>query len=234
MCSTYDDVYFTIVEYIPGKILNYEEYNTLDDHVRNVFLARLGEQMTKLRSPSLEQAYYGRINHQGFCPATRIVATHPDRMYGPYYSYEDLVTALHRSAELRHAIGMADPEYRPKIVKWLSEFKQTLLQSHGQRPVLTHMDFKFQNIIAQPIEDHGQNIVDWKVTIIDWDAMAWLPAWGEISSVPLELAINTGKGGGPLPENWEEPYRLVFTDWDKYQKEREFLRSAGVIYRFHV
>jgi hypothetical protein len=159
------DIYFTIVEFLEGGCLGEERWRGLDDWSRDTICSRLSEQFQLLRAvPQGPQTYYGRVNYQSFSWKTGYLRLRYKDMYGPYDTYEDLVLAMYRSFELQLADSCTGTEYHPHFLEALPEFKPALLRSTNRRPVLTHTDPFFRNIIARPVEDEGNKITDWEVT----------------------------------------------------------------------
>jgi hypothetical protein len=153
-------------------------------------------------------------------------------MRGPYNTHKDFVSALYDNVTFRKAERVRDGSYTKEVLECLSDFKPVLLQSKNSRPVLTHYDLKFQNILVRPIMDtKGDKTIDFEVTIIDWATMAWLPAYIEPSGFqhyPL--------GGIPYPseenrdvEKQKRLMRIIWPDWSSYAAEIELWDRVGFL-----
>ncbi|KAF2797009.1 hypothetical protein K505DRAFT_270242, partial [Melanomma pulvis-pyrius CBS 109.77] len=170
------DIYYMVSEFVEGETLNHDKWLALDDEDQKLICYKLSEQFRLLRSVPPVEGYYGRVNHQGWSPWFPFLKTTGKEMLGPYQTYEDFVSAMCANAELRFAY-MNCEDYGPIYVKFLSRLKSILDRTKSYKPVLTHIDPKFENIIIRPIKGAGGEIKDWEVTLIDWDMCGWLPAF---------------------------------------------------------
>lgn len=211
--------YYLITEFIEGDTLTEELWLGLGDEAQKTICSRLSEQFQLLRLiPS--EGYYGRVYHQGWNPWLNLARIRGKEMCGPYYTYEDLISAMYDTAELRMADTNHAPEYHRIHLELLSVFKSTFVKTEGHRPVLTHLDPKWENIIVRPIKEDGDGgeIKDWDVVLIDWDTLIWLPAFMQVAALDSRILLD------------DEPKKTfnqrVFANFeDSYPTEREFLNQ---------
>jgi hypothetical protein len=118
------------------------------------------------------------VLYQGWSPLLRFFALPGRKMGGPYNTLDDLFSAMYAAAEFRAAVCTQASEIDKLDQSYLQDFKKTFVDVQDNQPVLTHLDLKFENIMVQRL---GHD--DWKVTIIDWDTLGWLPAFMQSMSL---------------------------------------------------
>jgi hypothetical protein len=151
-------------------------------------------------------------------------------MRGPYDTYEDFVSAMYDSITFRAAENVRGEGYTKQSLEGLLDFKPVLLQSTNSRPVLTHYDLNFPNIMVKPIMNtEWDKTIDFEVTIIDWATLAWLPAYIEPSGFQYHPL-----GGIPYPseenrdvEKQKRLMRIIWPDWSSYAAEIELWDRVG-------
>jgi thiamine kinase-like enzyme len=170
---------FLVTEFLDGISLTDEGFEAMGKRDQGIILQRLGEQLQLLRSVEPEgAAYYGRVNHQGWNRVTSFMKHFNPGSRGPFDTYEDFISALLESSKYRFAAETWCPEFLPHQIECLAELKRVLGASKNYKPVLTHFDMKFENIVAWPINKSANGeCEDWKVTIIDWDHAGWAPLY---------------------------------------------------------
>ncbi|KAF2817430.1 uncharacterized protein BDZ99DRAFT_374125, partial [Mytilinidion resinicola] len=169
-------IHYLVSEFIEGEMLDETKWIALDDKAREIICSKLSEQFQLLWAVPSEGCY-GRVHHQAFSSDFNLFYLRPKGMQGPYNCYEDCVSAMYASAELRAATTAITPEFRHDAVEYLPEFKPTLMRTRGYKPTLTHLDPQFRNIITRSIKGAEGEIKDWEVVLIDWDSLAWLPGF---------------------------------------------------------
>lgn len=166
-----DGMNYIIMERIKGEQL-YDLWETFTPKKQEQIMVRLLEHLQALRSiPS--QGYYGRVHHQGFNPGYPLVRLNEKEVLGPYDSYEEFVSALSRATWLRRAYACMLPTFLEEEIAAINEHEADLFRTTSARPVLTHVDPTFRNIIVRP----GDGEDDWELIMVDMEGLAWLPAW---------------------------------------------------------
>ncbi|KAF2802891.1 uncharacterized protein BDZ99DRAFT_548128 [Mytilinidion resinicola] len=208
------DIHYLVTEFIEGEHIYGEKWDALDDEAREIICSKISEQFRLLRAVPSE-GYYGRVYHQAF-PSALSLCRIRESNSGPYDSYEDLVSAMYASAELRAAdsvtINVAD--HHPHTLGLLSKFKPLLARATGYKPTLTHMDAGPVNYLVRSIKGVGGKVVDWEVVIIDWDSLVWLPAFVQAARMdPFSYA-----------EGWEQVLQKIAGGFDDpFTEERDFI-----------
>lgn len=213
--------FYLVMEYIPGSALNSEIWDSYTPAMQKIICAKISEQLRRLRQVNCEQFYYGRVHKQPFHSQFLMLSYPGQETCGPYTSYEALLDAMFNTAELRAALkslGEMDPD--AKLT--LANFKQSL-RAYGvdQKPTLTHLDMKFDNIIVQAITTDGkEDMEDYEVTIIDWEFFGWLPPWVQATAMSnfSNYCIPRGKDHRMLMlEIFQgiQPVNLALTDFLK-------------------
>jgi hypothetical protein len=196
----FDECIYLVMEYIEGEAFEWRQYEELSESEQDLYTTRLGEQLKALRSiPS--EGYYGRIYNQPFDPAVGLFRIRLKEFLGPFESSDMVLDAMYRTAELRlaeecHTQTMfhGQVEWARSDVYTLGHFKQILGRSTGIKPVLTLLDAKLRNFIAQPKRNDAGEIVDWEVTLIDLDLFGWHPAFLQIYCLKHHNAKNNETG----------------------------------------
>ncbi|KAF1843021.1 uncharacterized protein K460DRAFT_356804 [Cucurbitaria berberidis CBS 394.84] len=168
--------YYLVMEYITGTTLSSETWSTFDPGVQKIIGSKIAEQLKKLREVRLESdPYYGRIYKQGWDPGFNMLTLPGNKICGPYKSYEDFVDAMYETAKFRAAsgIGLFSTPFSDRTLFTMINFKYSLnaVTAEDKLPTLTHLDLKLDNIMLQQDGD------EYRVTIIDWECLGWMPAW---------------------------------------------------------
>lgn len=168
-----------ITEFIEGFVFNAITFPRLDQRDQDIIRSRLGEQLQLLRSVKQpgDSPYYGRIHHQGLNPVLSCLRRRPDGMSGPFDSYEELVDELYKSIERVAAMDNPRPDFSDHHIIFLDKFKRILNGPGVVEPTLTHLDASLKNVISRPIKDRDGKTIDWEITLVDWDTMAWMPPY---------------------------------------------------------
>ncbi|KAF2817553.1 uncharacterized protein BDZ99DRAFT_513791 [Mytilinidion resinicola] len=182
------NVHYMVTEFIEGEVFDEAKWLALDEHARETICSKLSEQFQRLRAIPPE-GYYGRVYHQPLRGAYHGFMVNIRGMCGPYETYEECASAMYASAELRGVDSFGDfPDYLPHVKVVLPQIKEVLEKTRGSKPVLTHMDPKFTNILIRSIKGAEGKKEDWEVVLIDWESLAWLPAW--LQTVALNNKID--------------------------------------------
>lgn len=214
--------YYLVTEFIEGDTLTEKLWLGLEDEAQKIICSRLSEQFQLLRSVPSE-GYYGRVYHQGWTPWLNLVRIRGKEMCGPYNTFKDLISAMYATAELRMADTNNASEYHPIRLGLLSQFKPILGGTKSHRPVLTHLDPKWENIIVRPVKEEGDSgeIKDWDVVLIDWDTLGWLPEFMQAASLDGRIMLD------------DEPKKTfkqrIFANFeDSYTAELELLEQLDL------
>ena len=176
------------MEWIDGIQVEEEEWDKLPSEIRHKICYRIGLQLQQLRSiPPPQPRYYGRVNDQGFTNIFIGGNRRHELTAGPFYTYDSYLERLFTYARWRCAnhivINGRTPENVSDVARfvssiWLEQF------SHDKQvcePKLTHGDVKLRNIVfAKSHKDNQERLEDRDVVLIDWESLAWEPAWSEI------------------------------------------------------
>lgn len=183
--------YCLIIDFIEGDTLSETLWLDLDDEAQKAICSKLSEQCQLLRSIPAE-GYYGRVHHQGWQPWLNLSRTRGKSMTGPHETYEDLVSDMYTTAKLRAAKTNAAPEFHPRSLAHLSQFISVFSRTKGFRPILTHLDPKWQNIISRPVKEmgDGDRFIDWDVVLIDWDTLGWLPSFIQGAALGARILLD--------------------------------------------
>lgn len=187
---------FIVTEFLDGISLDDNRFAAMSKPDQDIIVQRLGEQIQLLRSVEPEPAgYYGHVNYQGWSPLLSHLRLFKPGLRGPYDTYEEFITTLCDSYELLIAIGCISADYSPLDVKHFLKLRQILPASKYRKPVMTHYDLQWRNIIVWPIDKSDQGETkDWKVAIIDWDFAGWAPEYMQKVSLKQRLWIPDGSG----------------------------------------
>ena len=145
-------------------------------------------------SPS-QPFYYGRINDQP------LDVIHLGNV-GPFYTYESFLEM--RLTECRWKsvwtilVNRPWMEKIPAISIYVSSIWFDLWSRDKQacEPKLTHGDVKLQNMVFVKSQDNGpekESLEERDVVLIDWESLAWLPAWVEIDNLDGEFRLDDGE-----------------------------------------
>jgi hypothetical protein len=170
-------IHFIVMEYIEGSTLTKDRFLALDESARKTISLKIANQLKLLRSVPSE-GYYGRVYQQAFSSDFPLLFTRRNHMPGPYTSYPDLLSAIYAAIELQLASGSWLEDYSDTEIELFKQFQRILGGVRtGFKPVLTHVHPKWQNTILQPVKGDNGEIKDWDVVLIDWNGLAWLPAY---------------------------------------------------------
>lgn len=181
---TYDKQQYLITEYIKGETLSEEKWNALSSHDQAIICSKLQKEFELLRSVPAE-SYYGRVHEQAFNPWFGMVCTRGSRMCGPYYDFEEFKAAVLRAMQL--CVAMSKPwglDWTKEQEELILSYKNMLESTTGRLSLLTHLDPRFENIIVERIDQD-----DWKVVLIDWESLCWLPAFMQSVALAERLPI---------------------------------------------
>ena len=185
------------MEWVDGIQFEEEEWDKLSLEIQHKLCYKIGLQLQKLRSIQPPQPrYYGRINNQCFDHFRYPIAGYRrHERAGPFYTYdsylERLFTYSKWSSVLCIMVTEPDAENVPAGARfvssmWLEQF------SHEEQvcePKLTHGDVKLRNMVfVKPPKDDQGKIEDLDVILIDWESLAWEPAWYEIEELTTAFA----------------------------------------------
>jgi serine/threonine protein kinase len=171
--------HYLVMEYLPGNPLTSERFKSYDSTTQRIIGSKIAEQLKQLREvEQLESSpYYGRINKQGWSRDFRMFVCPGRTTCRPYESYREFIDAMFYCARYCAATGPSNFQepFRGGTKFTLANFRHSLMgvAEEDQRPTLTHLDLKFENILVQETGD------DYVVTLIDWEYCGWMPAWIE-------------------------------------------------------
>ncbi|KAF2014027.1 hypothetical protein BU24DRAFT_494382 [Aaosphaeria arxii CBS 175.79] len=207
--SKWKAYYYLIMSYIEGESISEEFWGSIDREAQLKVYRKLGEQVELLRSIKPPHPnYYGRVYDQPLrvdCPYTNYATF---EFFGPFHSYEAFFEQMLKTWERRilyHAsfsrargltldnvldskgMPIFDPEVQKAAVCFLRNVGNK--DSVADRSVLTQSDFNAGNImLVQPKSGpfaYSKRKEEWDVHLVDWERMAWLPAWTEIDRALL-------------------------------------------------
>lgn len=208
------------MEFLDGISLKEDLFMNIGERNQRIILERLGEQLQLLRSVKPEGvAYYGRVDYQGWNRGTTFVSYFNPGSRGPYDTYEDFMSAMLESNKFMFATESLTPEFSSYEIGILAELKRILGPSKHNKPVLTHFDLKWSNIIAWPIKNSANGECDdWKVAILDWDHAGWAPLYMQKASILQRLWA---------PKILEEAATFCGFRNDEYKEEVDVLMRLG-------
>ena len=178
--------YYLVMEYIDGKTLE-EVGLSLDD----ITIESINTQLKNLRSihQNHKEPMFSRVFGQGWLPPAFSPWNHLfDGVCGPFTSYNELTAAM--SAVTKHRIAGSEKKPSPQAQYFLRNFERSLLLARelSQRPVLTHLNFTFDNILLESSPD------GYVPVLISWRHLGWYPAWTELASIYNQ----------PKPSHWAQ------------------------------
>ncbi|KAF2014604.1 hypothetical protein BU24DRAFT_493175 [Aaosphaeria arxii CBS 175.79] len=182
-------LYFLVTDWVDGIALDEVKWKGFDRETRTKLCHKIGEQLRLLRSvPPPHPSYYGRIHNQPFRPLT--VFSGYTGAVGPFQTYEDFLRQVMDGLEI-HALHrhITNPEFRyfPLLDLLRSVFNDSLNScSKARESKLSHMDLNITNVmLKRPTSDSSisKDVEDWDVQMIDFEWLAWLPAWAETAVV---------------------------------------------------
>ncbi|KAJ4293658.1 hypothetical protein N0V90_008942 [Kalmusia sp. IMI 367209] len=170
---------FMVMEYVEGDFMTMEKFQAMDERDQEIITSKFSEQLQLLRSVEPpENGYYGRIYRQGWNPHFNFLSHRFAHLSGPYDTYDDFLSAMYNASEHYFATRSWTSDFSNEEVKFLADIKRVLGNGKGSRPVLTHLDLKWDNILVRPVKSaDGNTIEDWQLTFIDWDTLGWAPAY---------------------------------------------------------
>ena len=176
------------MEWIDGIQLEEEEWYKLPSETRHKLCYKIGLQLQQLRSIRPPQArYYGRVNDQGFTNMFIGGNRRHELTAGPFYTYDSYLEGLFTYARWRcvdhFVINRRTPENIYDVSRFISSiwFEQFSHDEQACEPKLTHGDVKLRNMVfVRSQKDDQERLEDRDVVLIDWEFLAWEPAWSEI------------------------------------------------------
>ncbi|KAF1911778.1 hypothetical protein BDU57DRAFT_533186 [Ampelomyces quisqualis] len=216
-----DPVYCLMMEFIEGIPLNQETFMALPIHAQDTICAKVSSQLRYLRElPS--EGYYGRVHGQGWLsppPGLDFRSITSQAIVGPFRTYEEFVSAIYRSWQVRHAISYNMVEWTPADVEMTAKFMPIFPGWEPNEPKFTWIDPKLRNMIARQIKgDDGSE--DWEVFLIDWEYCAWYPAWVQglqtesCSGALIPNPASTNKYAAHIPYRGGEINSMMRKDFD--------------------
>lgn len=220
------------MEFIHGVTLDDEALEAMGSEARIKIYEKIGEQLQLLRSiPPPNPRYYGRINYQAFHPSSFIVS-HGRHLIGPCDTYKAFLKEAYKGMEF-YLLGTYI--FRSDISPLQHLLASSFFDSFGEsssgsaEPKLSHMDLHSGNIMLVPQSgsNASEKIEDHELWIIDWEYMAWMPAWAEAASSMKRLPIIEGE------ERWEPQWRISNGIKPFYFAEAAFwLKCCGEFHSF--
>lgn len=217
------------MEYIEGEMLDFAKWMSLTEEDRTTICSRLVEQLQLLRSiPS--EGYYGRVNNLGWRRDLKLLRRPKSSPCGPYNTYEECISAMHRAAEVQVAMCNIVEDLYPHQETLLLKFKPTLTTCNGHEPTLTHLDPSLRNIIVRRTQGSKKHVANWEVTLIDWADMGWLPAWMQAVALDHKVCMFNAHGRDNLAkqefmENVTRAFQEPYTE-----QKRLFKAMEGICY----
>jgi hypothetical protein len=167
-----------MMNFIEGLQLNGELLAGLPEHAQDIICTKVSAQIAYLRSlPS--ETYYGRAHGQGWLippSAVSVITAAPMSVSGPYYTYQEFVSVMHRAYEFKLANMFSGTEWPSSLPAQTAEFLSIFSGWEPNEPKYTWIEPHCGNIIARQIKDDAEN-EDWEVSLIDWECAGWYPAW---------------------------------------------------------
>jgi hypothetical protein len=172
------ETFCLMMDFIEGIQLNPERFAKLPIHAQDTICAKVSSQIRYLRELDSE-GYYGRVHRQGWLstPVGLWLPTGTSKtVLGPFKTYEEFISAVYRTDQVRRATANPRPEWRPVDVENAAKLRSIFPGWNPHEPKLTWVDPKITNMIARQINgDDGSE--DWEVFLIDWECTGWYPAW---------------------------------------------------------
>ena len=183
-------VRYMITEWIDGTIHDDHSFMRLEPRVRAALQRKIGHQLQLLRSiPPPHPAYYGRIHGQPFASFNSCISIKDKDIWGPFHSYDAFLKHLHESfrymATEMYTIHFPEAsEFRSNTTLFASIFVDNMSKdAEACEPKLTHGDLQYKNMVFVPASNGSDKIEDTDPVLIDWQTMAWMPAWSEIERI---------------------------------------------------
>lgn len=178
-----------VTEFLDGDAMSADKFDSMSKIDQDIILQRLGEQIQLLRSVQPEgDGYYGRIDYQGWSRLTTFVRSMKPGFRGPYN--DDFLAALLEAFEFRFTVSHFEPEWLPRLIEHYAQLKRCLGASTEIKPVLTHFDLKWENIMVWRMERNtDEKANDWEVALLDWDHAGWAPAYMQKASLLERIAV---------------------------------------------
>ena len=218
-----------IMEWVNGIQIDDREWWELSPEIREKLCYKIGLQLQQLRAiPAPQPHYYGRIHDQPFYPSVfRIGGYRHDEPAGPFYTYESYLERLLISSRWRTVWRMVmnrpESENIDNITKLLSSTwsEQWSRDKQACEPKLTHGDVELRNIIFVKSQDNGERLEERDVVLVDWEFLAWMPAWEELRKLDDTFGLWGGEGYWtsmlgfakairPFPFNEAKAAKLIF------------------------
>ena len=198
--------HYLIMEWVDGTQIEPEEWDKLNIEIQHKLCYKIGLQVQKLRSiqqPS-NSRYYGRINNQSFPPEFyHLGGNRRNELAGPFHTYKSFLERLFISSKWstvsRIMLNDPDAENIPPAARFISSIwlEQFNYKEEICEPKLTHNDIKLRNMIfVKPPKYDERKIEDLDVVLIDWEFLAWQPAWQEILNLHTDFAGYSDRNSG--------------------------------------
>jgi hypothetical protein len=165
-----------MTEFIEGITLESNRLAELPVQVQDLIFSKVSAQIQYLRClPS--EGYYGRVHGQGWLEPPRAIRTPEENLTvsGPYNSYAELTSVIHRAYEVETALWDDEP-FDSNHESYVATFLSIFPDWNPHEPKFTWIDPALVNVIARPVKGDTGN-EDWEVFLIDWESAGWYPAW---------------------------------------------------------
>ncbi|KAH8719388.1 kinase-like domain-containing protein [Phaeosphaeriaceae sp. PMI808] len=217
--------YYIVTDWINGITLDEEgQWNLIEKKARMKILGKLGEQLKLLRSiPPPQPNYYGRVNNQPFNCQNMFIDTQQYKPHGPFYTYESFLQQVWEQWEVTFLERLCDYGYDGPVLEF-NDIMHVIAanfpvvfdkNAKSGEPKLTHGDLHIGNFMLVPPASHVpdpsnplKGIEDFDLIIIDWDRLAWLPAWCDCAILWHHLPGTVGENILGISDG-VEPYYLA-------------------------